>query len=237
MSGRPLIITCEHSTNDVPRSFAALFKGEESLLSTHRGFDPGAAELAEKLACCLEASLERSLVTRLIVDLNRSEFNPSLFSKFTGSLHAETRQAILDKYYRPFRARVLSLAEEGIARFGRVIHLSVHTFTPELDGVARRADVGLLYDPSRESERRLARQWKEELECRGMDLLVRLNYPYRGTADGHVTALRSRFSEESYLGIELEVNQNFALGPRESWEDLQAVIVESFDASVDNRDH
>lgn len=237
MSDRPLILSCEHATNDVPKSFAALFKGEEALLGTHRGFDPGAAELAERLARCLEAPLERSLVTRLIVDLNRSEFNPSLFSKFTGSLHAETRQAILDKYYRPFRARVLSLAEERIERFGQVIHLSVHTFTPELDGAARRADIGLLYDPSRESERSLVRRWKEELGSRGGDLLVRLNYPYRGTADGHVTALRSRFSGKSYLGIELEVNQNFALGPQECWEALLVLIVESFAASVETRDH
>jgi predicted N-formylglutamate amidohydrolase len=236
MSGRPLIISCEHATNDVPKAFAALFKGEEALLATHRGFDPGAAELAERFACSLGAPLERSLVTRLIVDLNRSEYNPSLFSKFTGSLHAETRQAILNKYYRPFRARVLSLAEEDIEHFGRVVHLSVHSFTPELDGVARQADIGLLYDPSRGGERRLVRRWKDELERRAGDLLVRLNYPYRGTADGHVTALRSRFSEESYLGVELEVNQNRALGPREAWDELQVVIVESFAASAGNRD-
>ena len=236
MSGRPLILSCEHATNAVPQSLAALFKGEEALLGTHRGFDRGAAELAERFARSLEVPLVRSLVSRLIVDPDRSEYNPSLFSKFTGFLHAETRQAILDKFYRPFRTRVLSLVQEGIERSGRVIHLSVHTFAEELEGAAHQVDVGLLYDPSRESEQYLVCHWKNELERLDPDLLVRFNYPHRGTADGHLPALRSCFSADAYTGIELEVNQHLALGSLESWERLQSEIVETFAMLAETRD-
>ena len=35
------------------------------------------------------------------------------------------------------------------------------------------------------------------------------NRPYRGTADGLTTALRSRYLPSRYFGIELEVNQRF----------------------------
>ena len=34
-----------------------------------------------------------------------------------------------------------------MSRGRRVIHISSHSFTPELNGKVRRADVGLLYDP------------------------------------------------------------------------------------------
>ena len=33
-----------------------------------------------------------------------------------------------------------------------MIHVSSHSFTPELDGKVRRADVGLLYDPAPRGE-------------------------------------------------------------------------------------
>ena len=39
-----------------------------------------------------------------------------------------------------------------MARGRRVIHISSHSFTPELDGKVRSADVGLLYHPGRHGE-------------------------------------------------------------------------------------
>ena len=228
MLARPLILSCEHATPDVPPVLRALFKDAEALLESHRGWDAGASELAQKLARRLDAPLERAQVTRLIVDLNRSEYHPRLFSQFTAPLHPETRQAILEKYYRPFRTRVFRRAEACIERWGHVVHLSVHTFTPELDGVVRRADIGLLYDPSREAERALARRWKAGIEDEDRSLRIRMNSPYRGVSDGHTTALRDLFDPASYLGIELEVNQKFVLGSPSRWEEIQASLVESF---------
>ncbi|MEJ2077921.1 MAG: N-formylglutamate amidohydrolase [Acidobacteriota bacterium] len=228
MSDLTVILSCEHATNRVPESLAGLFAGEQAILDSHRGFDPGAIELAERLARKLGVPVERSQVTRLVVDLNRSEYHPALFSKATRSLHPESRQALLDKYYRPFRNLILRQVQAATQGLGRAVHLSIHTFTPELDGKIRRADVGLLYDPSRERERHLAHRWKEILEQLEPELVVRLNYPYRGTSDAHVTALRSRFDGDHYLGLELEVNQRYVFGSREAWRHLQANIVQSF---------
>ena len=38
---------------------------------------------------------------------------------------------------------------------------------------------------------------------------VRFNYPYKGTADGHTTALRAQFPPSLYAGMELEVSQRY----------------------------
>lgn len=88
-----------------------------------------------------------------------------------------------------------------------VLHLGIHSFTPELRGEVRRADMALLYDPSRARERALCVAWTEALRRLLPGRHVRRNYPYRGRSDGLTTSLRAAHGEEGYLGIEIEVNQ------------------------------
>src|SRR5690606_21042231 len=107
---------------------------------------------------------------------------------------AAERALVLERYYRPYRGAV-EAAVAGAARRGAVLHVSVHSFTPVLDGDVRRADVGLLFDPRRAGEAACAAAWRDALRIalpRGT--VVRRNYPYRGTADGFTTQLRKRFS-------------------------------------------
>lgn len=90
--------------------------------------------------------------------------------------------------------------------FAFVIHLAAHSFTPELDGKVRKMDIGLLYDPSRRTEKTLASAWRKELRQTLPRVRVQLNAPYRGISDGLPTALRRKF-DEHYLGFEVEFNQ------------------------------
>ena len=76
------LITCEHAVNRVPRAYRDLFRGRRRVLTTHRAFDYGALQLAKRFASRLEAQLVTGNVTRLLVDLNRSLSNPSIFSEF-----------------------------------------------------------------------------------------------------------------------------------------------------------
>jgi hypothetical protein len=46
-------------------------------------------------------------------------------------------------------------------------------------------------------------------------LVVWLNRPYQGTADGILPRIREVYDAEAYVGIELEVNQRFAESPTE----------------------
>jgi predicted N-formylglutamate amidohydrolase len=93
-----------------------------------------------------------------------------------------------------------------------VLHVAVHSFAPELNGVVRHADVGLLYDPARRGESAFCHRWADALRQEVPTLRVRANYPYRGTADGLTTFLRGRFGAGRYWGVELEVNQKHFIG-------------------------
>jgi predicted N-formylglutamate amidohydrolase len=108
-------------------------------------------------------------------------------------------------YYAPFREALLAEVRRSIEKYSHCIHLSVHSFTPVVDGVVRKADIGILYDPTRRREKRLAGDLIGRIAAEGFR--VRRNYPYRGVSDGHTTHLRTRFPETRYLGLELEVNQ------------------------------
>lgn len=227
-----LLVTCEHAGNRVPRAYAGLFRGKQRLLTSHRGWDPGALDLAATIARRLAAPLLISETTRLLVDLNRSVTNRAVFSDVTRRLDAASKQRILEQYYDPHRERVSRSVAGHVTRGRRVVHLAVHTFTPVRGGNVRRADIGLLYDPARSTETALCAGWRLRLRARQARLRIRSNYPYRGVADGLTTALRRRFSPSLYVGIELEVNQKHFRGARRNWLELKGVIVETLGAAI-----
>lgn len=203
---RRLIVTCEHASRRVPARYRPLFAGHRQRLAGHHGYDPGSLALARRLATLLEVPLFTGSWTRLLVDLNRSVGHRGLFSDITRELSQPERERIIAGYYRPYRAAVERALAESLRHNRRVLHVSVHSFTPVLNGATRNADIGLLYNPARPAERALAGQWKRALTSR-LALRIRCNYPYRGTADGFTTWLRKRFPDPAYAGIELELNQ------------------------------
>ena len=220
-----VIVTCEHGGNRIPAAYWPLFRKHRRLLQTHRGFDPGALALARDLAKAFDAELVYSTTSRLLVELNRSVTNPSVFSVVTRGLPPAERHAIVDRYYRPYREWVETQVREASRGGKRVLHVSAHSFTPRLNGVVRRADIGLLYDPRRPAERAFCRTWKGTLEAADEALVVRRNYPYRGSDDGLTTSLRRLFPNARYAGIEIEVNQKHTLGDPDSWRRLRRLIV------------
>lgn len=243
-----LVVSCEHGGARVPAAYRWLFRGAQAVLNTHRGQDFGALELARDFARRLRAleagraatrrrssaepPLFCSTVTRLLVELNRSRRHPRLFSEFSRRLNVAQRRAVLTRYYEPYRAAVEQALRTRIRRAGRVLHLSVHTFTPVLAGSPRSADVGLLYDPARPPERAFCADWLVALRGALPDMRVRRNYPYRGVADGFTTHLRRVFEPGEYLGIELEVSQRIPAGPRREWSRIRGGLIRTFADAV-----
>src|SRR4051794_17373531 len=229
-SGRVLpdrfIVTCEHGGNRIPARYRSLFTAAGALLDSHRGFDPGALQLARQLAAALHAPLVSATVSRLLVDLNRSIGHPRLHWDAVRALALSDRERIVHECYRPYRRAVESQVAHDVGS-GRVIHVSSHSFTPVLDGKPRHADIGLLYDPSRAGEVALCAAWKQALHHCAPELRVRRNYPYAGIGDGLTSYLRSRYSAQRYVGVELEVNQKHVLEGGRDWRRLRRGILAS----------
>jgi predicted N-formylglutamate amidohydrolase len=231
--GDSLYITCEHGGNRIPAGYRDCFSGHGPLLRTHRGVDIGALRLARDLAEDLDAPLLASTVSRLLVDLNRSVGHPGLFSDMTASLPPDARQDILARYYHPFRSQAEAHIAQEIHQGWRVVHLSCHSFTPVLDGDVRNADIGLLHDPARHGEAAFCERWHATLKTHAPLLHSRMNYPYLGTDDGFTTYLRRRFPDESYIGIELEINQKHAQHDATHWHAVRKAVIASFRAAME----
>lgn len=224
-AGDALVVSCEHGGHAVPPAYAALFAGYEDMLLTHRGWDPGALELAQQMARTLEAPLFAATTTRLLIDLNRSIGHRQLYSEATRSLPAALRRDLIALHYQPHRKAVESAVARLIAGGQRVMHIAAHSFTPEMNGVLRQADVAWLYDPGRAGEGAAARRWHQALAQRRPDLRLRRNYPYQGKSDGLASLLRKRHAPAQYVGIELEVNQRWVAEGGMRWARLRADII------------
>lgn len=206
-SSSSLVLSCEHATHDVPAAFRHLFHGQQDVLESHRGWDPGTAALGKALKCRFRAPLFQTSVSRLLIEVNRSRGHPRLFSEFSRNLSEAEKQYLIETYYLNYRNRVEEEIRRLIAVRSPVLHLSLHSFTPQLGDEIRNADIGLLYDPRRELEKQFCERWSAELKRNPYGWRVRRNYPYLGIADGFTTYLRKQFPATDYSGIELEINQ------------------------------
>lgn len=211
MASEPLalLVSCEHGGNQVPPEYHHLFASNEAqdLLRSHRGWDPGALPVAIDLALHLPAPLISCVITRLLVETNRSLHAPDLFSAFTRNLPESERDQIIDRYYWPHRTRIEQCITILTGSGHRVLHLSVHSCTDELNGSRRDFELGLLFDPQRAFEREVVDRLTDSFARSHPHYRVVHNQPYLGTDDGLTTEMRKQFPDHNYAGIELELRQ------------------------------
>lgn len=217
------MVTAEHADNRVPYKWKSLFKGYTQILQSHEGFDPGTLDLARKLEPIADATIIYPY-TRLLVEINRSQKHTKLFSRFSKPLNKADKQALINEYYLPHWRAVENQIQNWLDMGFEVYHIGVHSFTPVLNRTPRTTDIGLLYDPSRKSEKAWADWWLPLLEMKA--LTVRRNYPYFGKSDGLITQMRKKFPTH-YAGIELEINQKFVNKSGRFSNPVNTAIVES----------
>jgi predicted N-formylglutamate amidohydrolase len=208
-----VLVSCEHATSNLPEGMEA----PTEMMALHIAWDPGALDIAEHLADMFDAPLHASEYSRLVVDLNRTVGNSVLVRRksdghvipFNRGLTATDIEHRVRDYYLPYRNAVSDGIAKIIDRHGRCVHLCIHTYTPSLAGKVRGCDIGLLYDPYRDPEASLVRELRNAL-AEKTGLVVWLNRPYSGTADGILPQIRKVHGDEAYVAIELEVSQKFA---------------------------
>lgn len=204
------MLSCEHGGNNIPDKYIYLFKNRKDILNSHRGYDIGALGLFKVLDSLPISFSGYSADSRLLVDLNRSIHRRTLFSELTKHLCRSEKDEILADYYYAYRKPFAKKIEELIMKKHKVYHISIHSFTPQLNGLIRNADLGILYHPGRPSEKDFAKKWKRQLYKVLPNYKVRFNYPYLGKPDGHVAYFRKIYADDQYVGIELELNQKHA---------------------------
>ena len=145
------IVTCDHASNRVPPEVAGGDLGlPRADMERHIAWDVGAAGVSRRLGEMLDAPVILSGFSRLVIDPNRGEDDPTLLMKiYDGSIipanrHADAAEVErrLDLFHRPYHRALAGL----IAGRQDPVILSIHSFTPQLRGRAPRPwHVGVLY--------------------------------------------------------------------------------------------
>ena len=202
------MLTCEHASNRLPAAFKKAIPAE--VLKTHRAYDIGALAVFRKLVKFAKPEFYcEGKFSRLFVDLNRTITNKSAFSEYYEQLDKATASKVKAQataYWSEYRTVIEKFVKANAKK--EIIHLGIHSFTPELNGKVRNTDIGILYDPSRPKECELAQVIKAEIKRLHPEMKVRFNYPYKGTSDGLTTTLRKKIGPR-YAGLEIEINQKF----------------------------
>ncbi len=221
-----IIITCEHGGNAIPLKYRKLFSNNKAVLKTHRGYDPGALEAAIAIVKKIKCPFVFETVSRLLVEQNRSRYRKVVFSEYSSSLSNYEKNKLLEKIYDPYHENVYTNINQALKKIKRIYHFSIHSFTPVLNNKIRNVDIGLLYDPSRDIEKKAAISVSKALKNALPELMVRMNYPYRGTSDGLTTTLRKKYPASCYSGIEIEINQRHYQEKTNIWNTLIRKIPE-----------
>ncbi|MHA7852285.1 N-formylglutamate amidohydrolase [Roseovarius sp.] len=183
------LITCDHAANTVPPfvNGGCLGLGAADM-ARHIAYDVGAAGVARELGAQLDAPVILSNFSRLVIDPNRGEDDPTLLMKlYDGTIIPGNRHAghdeltlRLNRCYRPYHTALAELA----ARRPDTVLVSVHSFTRQLQGRPPRPwHVGVLYAADERLSRPLIARLREE-----RDLCVGENEPYGGHLPGDAIA-------------------------------------------------
>ena len=179
------LITCDHASNAVPPMIADGDLGlPEREMQRHIAYDVGAAELTRRLAERLDSPAILSTFSRLVIDPNRGEDDPTLLMRLydgtvipaNKSADAAERRRRLERLHRPYHAALARLAARHPAR----CLCAVHSFTPQLRGRPPRPwQIGILY-----SHRDARLGPAMVAACRAEGWITGENQPYSGHLDG-----------------------------------------------------
>ncbi len=180
-AAKGLIFLCDHAANALPEDCGTLGL-ESGNLSTHIAYDIGAAEVTRTLARLFEAPALLARWSRLLIDLNRGEDDPTLVMKLSdGSVIPGNRDADpaeigrrIAAYHAPYHRAIEDEITRTRAAVDVPILVSIHSFTPVWKGRKRPWEVGVLWD----RDGRLAIPLMEKLAAAGF--IVGNNEPYSG---------------------------------------------------------
>jgi predicted N-formylglutamate amidohydrolase len=205
-----LVLSCEHASWKLPPGVDLGVPDE--VLRSQAGWDHGAYEIAAIWSEAVGLPVHAGAFTRMFVDLNRPSDHADVVPAISygaivpGNAHlsAGDKAARLATFHGPYWDAVRSDVAARLFDTGACLHLSSHSFSPELDPARRTFDCGVLYDPAHGFEAELAERLMFALRAAGLD--VRANQPYGGTGPAVCTALRIENAGKRYAGIELETS-------------------------------
>lgn len=228
-----LLILADHATNRLPSRYGDLGL-EPSAFTRHIAYDIGVEPLTRALAAALGAPAVMSCFSRLLIDPNRGEDDPTLIMKISDGaiipgnypMSAEEADFRLSHFHRPYHdavSGVIAAIENASGRAPLVI--SMHSFTPVWKTILRPWHAGILWD----SDDRAARPLIAALAALP-GIVCGDNEPYDGALRGDT--MYRHCMRRGIPHALIEIRQDLIAGPEgvAGWTDRLAPILARLNA-------
>ena len=209
----PIVLSCDHASNEVPARYRGLGLSAADL-EQHFAWDPGALAVSRRLSEMLDAPLVYGRVSRLAIDVNRDPSDPdSIVAVGEGTpipgnqnLSPSERRQRVAEVYEPYHVALDMVLRDRAAR-GRVsVLVGVHSFTPSLHGVSRPWHCGVLFADNRRVADALVGALRRE-----DGLNVGVNEPYAPSDRVYHTLSRHGDSKELATAM-IEIRNDLVVG-------------------------
>lgn len=206
----PFLLIGDHAGNAVPKALRGLGLGGEEM-QRHIAWDIGVRALGAALAARLDAVFIHQRYSRLVADCNRHPRRADCFAAISdgvtvpgnAALGAGARAGRIREIHAPYHAAIAwELARRRI-RDRPVALVSLHSFTPAMNGAARPWHAGVLHDRGDAS---LARYLLDGL-ARIDGVHVGDNQPYRMDATDFTVPAAAYASRVPYVELELRQDE------------------------------
>lgn len=204
----PFLLLGDHAGRAIPRALGDLGVPAPEM-DRHIAWDIGVAATGERLATTLDACFIRQTYSRLVIDCNRKPDAPDLAPAISDGttipanvgLTAAGLAARKAEIYAPYQAEIGALLDARRARGLPTVLVSLHSFTPVMQGVGRPWRYGVLHrGDSPFSDRVLARLRADLGDAAGD------NAPY--AMDGRDNTIPLHADARGLDYLELEIRQD-----------------------------
>lgn len=224
-----LLLLCDHARNVLPEQYGSLGLPEREL-QRHIAWDIGAEAITRRLSSLLGVPALVSGYSRLLIDMNRGEDDPTLIRQIydgtvipgnypIGPAEIEYRLA---HFHRPYHAAIA--AELSAFRDAGIVPavFSVHSMTDFWEGWKRPWQVSILWD----SDPRFAVPMLEWLR-NVPGLTVGDNQPYDGALENDT--LFRHCTSRGYANVLIEFRQDLVITGEQAheWADLVAPMIDA----------
>ena len=204
-----ILIICDHASRTIPRKLNNLGLSQQDL-NKHIAVDIGTDKLGRYIGKALQASVILPGFSRLVMDLNRDPNCKTSIPKISDNieipgnknLSASQKKSRFDEIYTPYHNEI-STALKRIKINGRTpLIISLHSFTPEMDGIQRQTDIGILW----EKNKRISHKVMKFLKAVCPGATVDENVPYSlldAPELNHTIIHHNMNAEDKYLLFEI----------------------------------
>ena len=231
-----MILLADHARNELPVSYGTLGL-DETEFRRHIAYDIGVEAVTRKMAHQLGVPAMLCGFSRLLIDPNRGEDDPTLIRQlYDGAvisgnypLDEAERERRLDQWYRPYHTAVASAVDEVATSSGiPPLIIALHSFTPHMQGFARPWHVSLLWD----TDDRAMRLLYEALMAQG-DFFIGDNEPYDGALKGDTMYQHATCTGYPHVLIEIRQDLIDDDEGQSEWATRLATILDDINARPD----